>query len=117
MTKEIIPSALFNTMLEQAKKLLGKKPQVSNVDDHIMGTLCQGGKNVNVHSSSLDLKGVEADAVAAWIHNHPVLTDGIQFQASEDHVNQPRLAQTMLDAACEAAGCANGLFCALKRDH
>lgn len=53
MTKEIIPSELFNHMLEQAQAQLGKKPRVTKVQDEEVTVQCQGGKDVPVHYLSL----------------------------------------------------------------
>ncbi len=117
MAREIIPSGLFNRMLEQARKQLGWKPRVTEVNDRLLDIQCQGKVYVEVHEGSIEFKGQESNAEAAWLQGHPVLEDTIQFQSSVKPINIARLAQTVIDASCAAAGCNNGANCALKRPH
>ena len=102
-------------MLAQVKNQLGKNPLVTKVEDHLVNTECQGGIKVEVHASRIDFQGQWTHTGAAWLHQHPILEDTIQFQSSEDPIKTSQLTQTALDAACGAAGCNNGASCALKR--
>jgi len=115
-----LPEILFEQLLNQAERTLGKRPRITRLyDGPPCNANCQGGLNVDVESAYVIIAGEGSsndDHAVVVLKDTPPLSDTVLF-VTGDNLNRavPEASERIVDNACAQAGCQNGANCVLRR--